>query len=170
MGAPEASLTPGTQVTLVIPATFSRSRGGAAEVTIVGHPVGLRLDRHPVHFLPAGAPEILRQALADAAAFWAPTRCPECIRVCVPCEDCAGDPDMARMYGLLADALEGRAAEPLWERAGKGGRVSVRVTVTRAGEKPWEAGKLNTGPLEAAGFLAGVVDRLRALARGGSGE
>lgn len=171
----EACLTPGQRVTLIIPADVGRvfvpgTRNRATEYLLPGGTVLLLPDDSGVPILPGDARPDLAAAAYDAVTLWAPIRCGECIKAPSPCEDCAGDPDRARLYGLLADALEGRAAGPLWERAGKGGRVSVRVTVTRAGEKPWEAGKLNTGPLEAAGFLAGVVDRLRAMTQGGSGE
>lgn len=176
-----SSLTPGTQLTVVLPAAFVRVDNvdgpdgpESRQVLVLDAPGGQRVfvfaDGSQAAILPGDARPDLAAAADDAVALWAPTRCKKCAEAPGPCEDCAGDPDRARLYGLLADALEGSPG-PLWDLAGQGGRFSVRVTVTRAGERPWEAGKNNAGPAEAAGFLQEVVDRLRqAAGLGGSGE
>lgn len=175
MGAPE----PGTQVTLLLPATVRRVHEPGAlrddmRVTEYAVPGGQVLplpDDSEVPILPGDARPDLAAGMEDAIALWAPSRCKDCEKASQPCEDCAGDPDKARLYGLLADALEGRPTEPLWERAGPVGRVSVRVVMTGPGREPLVAGKENAGPAEAAGFLRGWADEIeRTASRGGSNE
>ena len=169
--------TSGAQVTLVIPASVGRvfvpgTRNRATEYVLPGGTVLLLPDGSEAAILPGDARPALAAGMEDAIALWSPIRCRECAEADQPCaEDCAGDPDKARLYGLLADALEGRPAEPLWELADRASRVSVRVVMTGPGREPLVSGKENAGPAEAAGFLRGWADEIeRVASQGGSGE
>lgn len=178
----ESSLTPGARLTVVLPAAFVRADNvdgpdgpESRQVLVLAAAAGQRLavfaDGSQAAILPGDARPDLAAAAYDAVTLWAPTRCEECIKAPGPCEDCAGDPARARLYGLLADALEGRSAGPLWERASPAGRVSVRVVVTGPGREPLVSGRENAGPAEAAGFLRGWADEIeRVASQGGSGE